>query len=446
MLEYYEQKISSSHEDELIQGIVVTLRGPVTLHTTMDAPEVRKFTKQALEILPEDAYLVRGIAMGHYGSASLLLGELDVATSYLQDAIRMIEYTQQWPVVYVFRNYLAEVIAVKGELHRAADYFKKIYTHAHKRDVYNVFYSANLIGLGMIYYEWNLLEEAQRYIEDGLQYIKSDKTIDRLLYAASACFRLDLANNELSKFETFINEIEEIAAKYDYPLRVIERIDSYHSLIALEKGEINKAARWANIYAQHHKDDITCMRQREWLAVIRIWLKTGNESEAIKVLNKVHQLAYDEGRMRNWVTISVILSKAYGQIGERDKAISALQAAIETAEPEGYIRSFLDEGEPIRNLLGEILENNPSSPLKQYMQRLLDAFPGEDYSKWKNPLTPREVDVVRLLSQGLTYDQIANELTISLNTLKYHIKNIFSKLDVHNRTEAVLIAKKFELI
>ncbi len=433
----------------LVRAIENPLRAAIILHTALDGNQVRELNRQALAILPTDARLMRGIAMGHYGSASLLLGDLESAHTYLTNAIQLIEKTNNWPVLHVFRNYQAEAMALQGHLHHAAELFRKIYQYTHNRDIRDgATYSGTLLGLGLLHYEWNEMKEAEKLIHEGRKFAEPNKSIERLLQSCDALMKLQLAQGELPQIETRLERIEQVAAEYDYPLLVMDRIDSLRSLQALYKGENRSALRWAYVYTQRYKEEVTCSRQHEWLAVAHIWSKTGNESEAIALLQTLQQHAKQDGRMRNWIAIATRLASTLYQAGEQTQALSELMSALVFAEPEGYIRTFLDEGETIWVLLTRLLAGNGrSTPQSTYIQQILDAFaPHEDHAQTLQILTPRELEVVSLLSEGLTYAQIQNRLTITENTLKTHIKRIYSKFDVHNRVQAVLKAQEKGLI
>ena len=134
---------------------------------------------------------------------------------------------------------------------------------------------------------------------------------------------------------------------------------------------------------------------------------------------------------------------------ERDLALSSLQKALSFGEPEGYVRSFVDEGEPMARLLRHALSR---SIAPNYVARLLAAFAREDgpiYPKAPSlaePLSTRELDVLRLVVAGLSNPEIAEELVIAVSTVKSHINHIFGKLGVKSRTQAVAKARELQLL
>jgi len=157
----------------------------------------------------------------------------------------------------------------------------------------------------------------------------------------------------------------------------------------------------------------------------------------------------------------IVLSMAYFKINKTDKGLNDFILSLQLAEPEGYLRSFVDKGEAIKNQLRQISERKDllkgRDGLTTYIHTLLACFskqPSADATSRPQPnkdttifsLTPRECDVLSLLDQGLTYAEIAVHLEISENTLKFHIKNVYSKLQVNKRIKAVSMAKKLGYI
>jgi LuxR family transcriptional regulator, maltose regulon positive regulatory protein len=450
-LKYLQSNQNKLSTEELQKPIFATIEntllGTILLHTTLDAIRVQKLVQKGLDISPDGPHLIRGIAKGHFGSASLLLGDLETAEIYVREALQLLENTNNWPVTYVFLNIQAEILAAQGKLHQAITNFKNNYQKAKDRGTKNAICSGNLISMGMLHYEWNQMEEAERYIRIGQQFCLAHTSIDRMLQAVYASLKLQHALETVPNIEDSLKQIEIEAAKFDYPLLVMDRIEALQSLCEIIGGSRRRAERWAQTYAQRNQDAITCLRQQGWLVVARIWMETNKLSKAIDVLQALMNLAKQDGRIRDWVELCVILTKALYLNGETEQAEALLSKGITVAEPEGYIRSFLDEAEPIRMLLTKFQRDKSNIHYQsKYILKILNATSQGKTERSHQILTPRELEIVHLLAMGLRYSQIAERLTITENTLKFHIKNIYGKLNVNSRTQAVLLAQERNLL
>lgn len=183
-------------------------------------------------------------------------------------------------------------------------------------------------------------------------------------------------------------------------------------------------------------------------------------SEAITLLTQLGQAAYQQGRFLSIVQLEILLAKAYYLQGDQlPRTLDHLRQALSLAEPEDYVRVFLDEEKPIRILLAQLRKDHSRYQSAdefsiECLQKLSDAFEAESVlsplpaEAEISPvqLTPRELEVLQHLADGLAYAEIAAHLVITENTLKYHIKNIYGKLNVNNRMQAVTAAKDLGMI
>ena len=439
---------------QVVRAIENPLLSAITLHTTLDAQRVRDLNQQALANLLEDNILMQGIAMGHYGSASFYLGELQTARQYLTQATQLVKDTYSWSIFTVFRNYLIETTATEGHLQEAAEEYRQLQNYVYKHGLQEgSTFSVTLIWLGLIHYEWNELEKAEELIKEGRRLAEIGGSIENLLLACKATAKLHMARREFPDIKEKLDHIEILAAEFQSPPIVMERINGLRSVLALNEGNTQQAKTWAYAFSSKNDRQVSCLQQSEWLTVARINLVSGKAEECIHILQELQKLALEQDRIRDWIWIGVLLARTWYQLGEKQLALSKFNTLLAMAEPEGYIRSFVDAGSPVPEMLVEILEgdfqatlNNPSPA---YINKLLAAFPEEVEQKPKpvpKVLTPRELEILQLLANGNSYAQITEQLFITENTLKTHIKRIYSKLNVHNRMNAVLVAQDMGLL
>jgi LuxR family maltose regulon positive regulatory protein len=184
------------------------------------------------------------------------------------------------------------------------------------------------------------------------------------------------------------------------------------------------------------------------IALAQVWLSQGQPDKALPLLEHALQSAQMVGRLGNALNILAVKAVVYHAQGDREKAFGTLEQALELAEPEGYVRVFVDQGAPMARLLRRMLARS-SRP--NYVHHLLEAL-GEPVkiepriaSKLIDRLSPRELEVLRLIVDGATNKTIADELVLTVNTVKRHISNIFGKLEVSNRAQAIARARQLDL-
>jgi len=179
------------------------------------------------------------------------------------------------------------------------------------------------------------------------------------------------------------------------------------------------------------------------------------QDEAAKLLGHLLIIAEKGDRTASMIEILMLQALSYQKQGKTDQAMFALERSLTLAEPEGFIRTFVDEGPPMARLLYEALSHEIEP---DYVQRLLRAFPVEETEKTNasqphgpdseliEPLSEREIEVLQLIAQGLSNREVGDRLYLTLNTVKSHSRTIYSKLGVNNRTQAVAKARTLGII
>jgi len=185
------------------------------------------------------------------------------------------------------------------------------------------------------------------------------------------------------------------------------------------------------------------------IALAKVWLVQRESDKALPLLDHALQAAQAVGRLGNAIQILAVQAIVHHAEGQPDQAFTTLEQALELAEPEGYVRVFVDEGLPMARLLRRMLTRSSAS---EYVLRLLEAL-GESAnieipvaSKLVESLSQRELEVLRLIVDGATNKEIADELVLTVNTVKRHISNIFGKLHVSNRAQAIAQAHERNLL
>src|SRR5260370_8798661 len=272
--------------------------------------------------------------------------------------------------------------------------------------------------------------------------------------------RVCLSYGELEAARSALQQIEHIGTSLSQYFYIsacshFTTIDQVRLWLAC--GELDRVTRWAKDLDVGERHSNPFVREREDVACARILLATAQPALALQRLDPVLQRATAGKRWGHVIEIRFLQALAY-QMGQQEmQALDALSEAIRLAEPEGYIRSFLDARAPIEVLLYHLRTPDRDHGPTPYLDRLLAAFQQESMARVSvgeaaktqllpEPLSERELQVLQILARGASNQEIAQELVIVLDPVKRHVSHIFSKLGVKNRVQAVKQARVLGLL
>ena len=296
------------------------------------------------------------------------------------------------------------------------------------------------LGLARICYEWNDLDKAQQHAQQGIQLARQVENNDRFVVGEILLARLKIAEGDLAGAAPILAKAREFAQHHNFADRISE-VAAAEVLLLLHQG--NLAA--ANELADKHKHPIS---------QVRVYLAQGDASTALAILESLCREMETKGWEDERLKIMVLQSIVLQAHGELDRAEQLLDEALTLAEPEGFIRVFVDEGLPMAQLLSGAAARGMKT---DYIAKLLPVFEAQ---KQKNedkprlpgvqpliePLSKRELEVLKLIAQGLSNREISDRLFLALITVKGHNQRIFGKLQVQRRTEAVARARELGLL
>jgi LuxR family maltose regulon positive regulatory protein len=231
---------------------------------------------------------------------------------------------------------------------------------------------------------------------------------------------------------------------------------AWKSRLHLTQGELAAAtSEWEQVSVGD--DEPTFVREIEQIARARLLVARGEQDEALRLLADLREAAHAAGRTGREIEILALEALTLQAKGKKERAVRTLAQALALAEPEGYVRTFVDEGPEMAALLSEGLEAQQRGRLTpdvpaHYLRKLSaslerdasrTATPGAERPE---PLSERELEVLTLVAAGKTNQEIAKELFVALSTVKTHIKNIYGKLDARNRTQALARARELGLL
>jgi LuxR family maltose regulon positive regulatory protein len=436
-----------------IRGHIATVRAYAAVLLD-DRSRVASLARAALRDLPTSDLMTRGVALAVLATALRDAGDLGAAEETLLEAVAVSRGTRNNHVTVTNLCDLAEIQTARGALHRAAATCRQALELAHDRDRPNR-RRLPIAGLACAFLshvlrEWNDLESALHYAEQGVILTGAWGWAEIMMRVHVALARARGAAGDTTGALEALAEARTAAAElgpdYSAGLAALE------ARIHLSAGDLAPAARWAAGYAATPgpADGPLLPRFNRHLLWARILLAQGEVDRASDLLAWLLDQAEAAGVARLQILATIVQALVLQARGQGDAALAALASALSLAEPENYVRSFTTAGEPMGGLLRRAIAQGVAVP---YATRLLAALHEDAARRVAVPsapaielLTRRELEVLRLLTTHLSGTEIARQLTISPNTVRTHIKNIYAKLDAHSRDEAVARAEELALL
>ena len=302
--------------------------------------------------------------------------------------------------------------------------------------------------------EWNQLDAAHTLIQEAIELCQQTESLGLLIYIITGyavLLRISLSRGNLDAAIAALQQVERMSMEINRHLflhfhALYTTVDQIRLWLAC--GELDRAIYWAKKQDQGEQYSTPFAHERQEVARARVLLAQDHPRVALQRLEPMLQRATQGQRWGHVIEICLLQALAHQRLHEEPQALAVLWEAIRIGEPEGYIRSFVDEGAPMEALLHQLRQHNAKHEPTPYLDTLLTAFQQENKAyplaeESTKPqllsklLSEREWQVLQLLAQGFSNQQIAQNLVIALDTVKRHISHIFAKLGVNNRVQAV---------
>jgi LuxR family transcriptional regulator, maltose regulon positive regulatory protein len=411
------------------------------------------YARRALELVAEDDHLTRGAAAALLGLAAWASGDLEAAHRSYADGMRRMQRAGIIAQAIGCVIALADIRIAQGRLREAMRTYEQGLQLATAQGKPVLRGTADMyVGMSELRCEQNDLQAATEHLLRG-QGLGEHMGLPQNPYRwRVAMAHIKQAQGDLDGALALLEEAERRYAADFFPN--VRPVAAVKIRLLLAQGRLVEALGWAQEQGLSAQDELSYLREFEHITLARVLLarsksEPANRSvhQAVGLLERLLGAAEAGERTRSVIESLVLLSLAHQVQGNIPAALVSLSRALTLAEPEGYVRVFVDEG-PAMALLLEAAAKHRIAP--NYVRHLLAAFgkaEGRPPVKqgMSEPLSERERDVLRLLGTYLSGPQIARELMMSLNTLRTHTKNIYDKLGVNSRQDAVRRAEELEL-
>jgi len=464
---HIQSDISSTDADSMrvllayVKSRVTAMRGDMQLAI--------KFCLEARENVPANNLALQLDTSITLGYEYFLSGDYANATSILNETIQSGKKAGAVINTVAALCVLARMYAVQGQLKKSYDTYQTA-EHSIPQISGGHLGARALVEIGFadVLCEWNDLDAALRHMKQALALLPWWDKADDLVLAHLTLARIHLAQANRSDAIGAIEKANQIIQTRSVFSEAHNAIEIAQVKLWLAQGNVLAANRWAASQNDHLNSDDQFGFENELahIARARIFIAQNKPNEAINLLSHLEQAARSAGRIGRVIEILILQALALQKIGDSGHAILALKKCLTMAEPEGYVRVFLDEGQPMLMTIAQWLAHAGTSPLRDYAIQLLSHFDSEPHIVKKTkekayppgdlssssgqaliePLSQRELEVLHLIAMGGTNKEIARQLVVSPGTVKAHTASIYRKLDVVNRTEAVSRARQLNIL
>ncbi|MFN2234801.1 MAG: LuxR C-terminal-related transcriptional regulator [Anaerolineales bacterium] len=414
-----------------------------------------EYAYQALQELDPDESYFRSIALWIYGISKVVNQNLQESFQVMEELFHMNQVQENVMFGTLTASQLGKIQLRLGNLKEAERIYLKSLETSHDRQGNLIPIAGEVLeGLGELYLELNQLDEAADCLWEAIELTKQWRDV-AALEAYITLARVKQAQGDWEAARDAIDKAMDLAIKFDVVDFDDRMVKMWQARLWIGFGDLDQAERWAAEIRLQDPSEISTwehiepteyqLRLRESLVATILLVKQKKYAEALDRIDWYIQVFKQQGRTLTMLEAMLLKAEAlYGMQAHQD-AMVVFNQVVEQAEPAGYMRLFLDQGEPVKQLLRR-------SPQTAYTDALLSAFegvrpkPDRITQPLVEPLSPRELDVLRLLPTNLTTPEMAETLYIGVNTVRSHIKNIYSKLGVHKRSEAVTKARDLDII
>ncbi len=443
------QRVEPDEETRDLVGRIASMRATVAV-TQHDTETLLAQSLLALEYLDPGNLPLRTAANFTLGHAYQLQGNRAAARRAYAEVISIGK--SFGPSIYTTAATLClgQVQETDNQLHLAADTYRHVILLA--GDPPRPIACEAHLGLARIYYQWNDLDAAQEHAQRCIQLTQQMDSVDTFAVCGVLLARLRLARGDLTGAVALLDEAEHFVRQHNF-VHLMPDVVAAQVLALLRQGKLPQAAHLA------HTHDLP-------ISQARVELAQEHPTTAMSVLEPWRQHVEVKDWADERLKVMVLQAVALQAQGDKDGAAQVLGEALALAEPDGFIRIFVDEGTPMSQLLAEAVTRGM---MPDYIGKLSAAFrtekrkieeksylspaapaapvaPATSAQLLIEPLSQRELEILQLITQGLSNHEISQRLFLALSTVKGHNRIIFSKLQVQRRTEAVARARELDLL
>jgi LuxR family maltose regulon positive regulatory protein len=451
--------VVDEEEFRRLPGMIALIRAGQAL-ARGDMPETVKNARRVLDLAPEDDHLMLGGAASQLGLAAWTSGDLDTARRMTAEGTENVRLAGYISSAIGGSIVLADILIAQGRLHEAMTTYERGLQWATEPG------APVLQGAADMYVGMSALQREHNDLKTATQHLLTSQALGELAGLQQNPYRWCAAMARIREAQGdrdgALDLLDQAERLYDGAFSPnVRPIATRKTRVWVVQGRLSEALGWAREQGLTVENELSYLHEFDHITLARVLLARyksdrANRSilEAMGLLERLLQAADEGGRMGSVIEILVLQAIAYHAQGDLPAALLHLQHALMLAEPEGYVRMFLDEGSSMMQLIREAAAHEI---MPGYTDKLLAAFEAEKRKSEDKPdlppaqpliepLSQRELKILQLIAQGLSNREIGERLFLALDTVKGHNRKIFDKLQVQSRTEAVARARELGLL
>jgi LuxR family maltose regulon positive regulatory protein len=445
--------VADEEEYRRLPAVIETYRAGLAL-ARGDAPGTVRHAQRAIELALDDDHLCRASAAALLGLVYWGSGDLEAGHRGYSACVEGLRRAGFVADILGCSIALADIRSTQGRLGEALRTFEQALQLAGEQGGSVLRGTADMyVGMSEIACERDDMHAARQLLQRSQELGEQTGLPQNRYRWRVAMARVAQAEGNLADALSLLDEAEQLYVSDFFP--DVRPVPALRARVWIAQSRIGEARGWAREQGLSVDDDLSYLREFEHITLARLLLARdqgeGAERparEAAHLLERLLHAAEEGQRTGRVIEILVLLALARQALGDIPAAVSFVDRAVTLAEPEGYVRVFADEAPPMTSLLRAAAKQEPR---RDYVRRLLAAASGTEHNgrveqALVEPLSERELDVLRLLGSELDGPAIARELMVSLNTMRTHTKNIYAKLGVTNRRAAVRRAAELNLL
>jgi LuxR family transcriptional regulator, maltose regulon positive regulatory protein len=413
--------------------------------------------RRALTLLPENDPGLRTFAASRLAEAYGTADDLEAASAAFAETAELGRAAGHDYLVLRSMSRQARLQMAQGRLRKADHVLRHALRFAVERGGDSLPATGEVhVVIGELLYEWDELQAAAHRLKEGIRLAERMGKFETLVDGYVTLSRAEMAQGNAESALESAREASKLAERSGAAEAIVEAA-AWNARLHLARSDLTTAVLELERIASAPAVLVSMVRETEQIARARLTLALGEHDEAIRLLEELRQSAEAAGRTGKLIEILTLQAVALWERNRREQAVGTLTRALALAEPEGYVRTFVDEGAKVGELLSAVIEvrqrGHPDAiriPAR-YLAKVSaihaqeSATPGAG-ERLSEPLSERELEVLALVAAGKSNLEIASSLFVSLSTIKTHTNNLYRKLGARSRTQAIARARELDLI